>query len=183
MADFIVDSPVKADWALEKIREHYANIKVFKAKRDALISEYQSRIDAAKEIYEQDCDADSRAIEHLKDLLLEYASENMPKGKRTIKLPQGNLSFRARPQKFYLDDNSEPSANNQHLIDLVEFFGGNDEFLQSKTVKSIDWTAYKKTLTVDDEGKIFDQNGVEVPFLNVEIANDKFVVKFGDDMV
>ena len=173
---FIIDSPVKADWAIEKIREHCARIAEFEKKRDSLISEYQSRIDAAKEIYLQECEPELNAISNLKSMLLDYAVKHMPDGKRTLKFPQGDISFRSRQPKFYLDDNSEPSAKNEKLIELLK--NSHSEFVTEKVVATVDWAAFKKTLKTDDSGEVYDTNGEIVNGLRGEVQPDKFVVKF-----
>lgn len=176
MSEFIIDSDVKADWALEKIREHSANIAEAEKRRDDFIAEYQARIDAAKKNCEEDCAADICAIDHLKDLLRDYALANMPKGKRTMKFPQGSISFKKCQPRFYLSDGSEPSSGNELLAESIK--DSHPDFVS--TVLTADWASFKKTLKFDENGEVYDANGEIIKCLHAETRADKFVVKAGE---
>ena len=170
---FVIDNDLKADWAIEKISQHKKSIADYEKSRDEFIAEYTKRIEMAKSICAESCDGDYRAIDHLTDLLREYAST---KDARTLKFPQGNLSFRKQPTQFFFTSNGEsPSAKSQQLIDYCRKIDRNLII----TTESADWARFKRRLKVDasKNNEIIDTvTGEVITDIYAVTPPDKFVV-------
>lgn len=176
---FVIDDAVKADWALEKIREHKKNICEYETRRDALIAEYQKRIDKVTKDCTDDCADDLAAIDNLTAMLLEYAQTAMPKGKQTLKLGYGNLSFRKQQTKFYFADGEEPSAKSERLIDYLRKIDRN----LIVTHETADWKSFKRRLAVDTtkNNEIVDTvTGEVITDIYAVTPPDKFIVDTGE---
>ena len=165
---FVVDSDVKADWAIAKIIEHQNNILEHEKRRDELIAEYKKRIAITRDICDDDCKEDFAAIDSLTEQLREYAASKMPANKRTLKFGFGNISFRKQPTKFYFaDDNSEPNVQSQKLLDFARKVDQN----LILTHYTVDWDRFKRRLKVDTE------NGNEiVDTVTGEVITDIYAV-------
>ena len=180
MENFVIDDALKANWAVKKIREHRSQIARLEAERDAFIDEYQRLIQAAFDACEKNCAPAQAAVDSLIEKLLDYAQNNLPFGKQSIALPEGTLAFRKQQPRFFLDsDGSAPSATNQEFLEQLNFYYGSDieKYVIVETRKTFDWNKFKKTLSVDDEGKVFDENGERLAILSANIPPDKFEVK------
>lgn len=170
---FVIDNDKKADWAIEKIRCHTKQIAEYEKRRDAFIADYSARIEIAKQNCAYDCESDYRAIDYLTDLLREYASSA---GARSLKFPQGNLSFRKQPTQFYFTATGEsPSAKSQELI---EYCRKHDPSLIIRT-ESADWAGFKRRLKVNasHNNEIIDTvTGEVVKDIYAVTPPDKFIV-------
>ena len=171
---FVVDSLNKANWAIKAIRKHKANIANYQANCESLIAEYKARIEYAYKICDENCEADKRAIDYLTERLLEFTSNNLPNGKRSIKLPEGTLKFSKTPPKFYFDDGSEPSANSQKLLDYLQ--KNNADFIKTRYVAN--WADFKRLLDFGDDGNVFNKDtGEVITELHALPSADKFTVE------
>lgn len=172
---FVVDSDVKADWALMKILEHQNNILEHEKRRDAFIEDYKKRIAIVRDICADDCKSDFAAIDSLTEQLREYATAKMPANKRTLKFGFGNISFRKQPTKFYFaDDSAEPSAKSQKLIDYLRKVDRN----LIVTHYSADWDRFKRRLKVDAE-----KNNEIVDTVTGEVITDIYAVTPPDKFI
>lgn len=111
------------------------------------------------------------------DLLIaklhDFAEQNLPDDKKTIAFPNGRLTFRKEPPKFFFDDNTEVSGKDKRLVDFVQ--GGAPEFL--KTVLYVDWAKFKPKLQIDSDGSVcYSNTGEILPNVHAEFAEDKFSV-------
>lgn len=176
---FVIDDAVKADWALEKIREHKKIIREYETRRDALIAEYQKRIDKVTKDCTDDCADDLAAIDNLTAMLLEYAQTAMPKNKRTLKFGCGNISFRKQQTKFYFADGEEPSAKSERL---VEYLRKIDQHLIIPHYTAA-WDRFKRRLAVDTtkNNEIVDTvTGEVITDIYAVTPPDKFIVDTGE---
>ena len=186
---FVIDTPQKADWAVQKIFEHKKNIRKHEEARDAFIAEYSRLVEQAKKACAENCANDVKAVENLMYLLREFAENNLPYNKHTYILPSGKLAFRKRLPNFYMaHDNSTPSANNQELYDiLLRNFDleKRNKYLKTEvqTINTVDWAALKKELEIDPEtGDVTDSDGQLIEGLKGECPPDKFEVKPSDEL-
>jgi len=176
---FVIDNAIKADWALEKIRNHKKNICEYKMRRDALIAEYQKRIDKVTKDCTDDCADDLAAIDNLTAMLLEYAQTAMPKGKHTLKFGYGNISFRKQQTQFYFTDGEEPSAKSEKLINYLRKIDRN----LIVTHETADWKNFKRRLAVDatKNNEIVDTvTGEVITDIYAVTPPDKFIVDTGE---
>lgn len=162
----------QANWAIEKICEHQKAIANHEQRRDKFIAEYQLRIDNANRICDEDCAEHLRAIDSLKDLLRDYALQNLPDGKRTLKFPAGKIFFRERPAKFFFDGGEECNKNSHKLIDYFKNYA--PDFVI--TDYSADWANFKRLLDFDPKtGDVFFKSSHDIlKHFHAEKPNDKF---------
>ena len=172
---FTIDDDLKANWAIKKIGEHQRNIYKIEDRRDSFIADYNARIEEAKKICDEECDAEYRAIDFLVDKLRDFAETHMPNGKRTLKFPEGHLKLIKTPAKFYFDNGSEPSANSELLIDYLE--KNNPNFIKTQTRRTADWANFKQRLSFGNDGKVFNADtGELIGELHALPPTDKFLV-------
>lgn len=165
----------QANWAIKKIAEHMTKIREYESQRDFLIDDYQSRIDLAKDICAENCDEHFRAIDSLKLMLREYAAGNMPAGKKTLRLPEGNLKFTSKPAVYAFEDGGTPSASSQRLIEYLKNNG--KDYIKTTTTVSADWANFKKSLDYDSDGTVFNKvTGEVIIGLHAEKPADTFEV-------
>ena len=170
----------QANYLLKKIRRHQQKIAEFEKKRDAFIEEYQARIETAQRNCELDCADSVNAIADLKAKLSEIALNNLGEGEKTLRLPEGKLSFYSSPVEFYFDDGSKPSKNLPRLIEYLQHYDG--EFVA--TTYSADWSKFKKALKYDLEtGEVFNPDGEVIEGLNCLKPADKFKIVLADNEV
>ena len=173
-----IDEFKSANWVLKKIRQHQQKIEEFEKRRDLFVKEYEARIADAKKNCELDCADHVNAVSALKDRLCEFALNNLEAGERTIRLPEGRLSFYASPIEFYFDDGTTPSKNSERLIDYLRHY--QTEFVE--TVYKADWAKFKKAVKYDLEtGEVIDTNGEVIEGLHVLKPADKFKVVLAGD--
>ena len=175
MEEFISD--IEAEELLNQIIEHEKTIQEAQEKRDNFIAHYQSKIAEAMRI----CDAETKdaeiAINILTEQLRQYAEINLPKNRKSVKLPSGTLSFGKQSPRFFFDDLKEANAQNERLIKFVKHNAY--QFLKVKTEESVDWQGFKSKLIVDDDGTnvYYAETGEIIDGLRAQILPDKFVVK------
>ena len=170
-----IDNFKKADWAVEKIAEHLKEIKKFEVQRDMFIDEYQKRIDAAVDICEENCAEHLRLIDNLKMDLKKFAVDNLPKGKKSIKLPQGTLKFTTAPVCYHFQNGEKPASNSLQLINYLK--ANDSDYI--KVTESADWAKFKKLLKFDSDGTVFNSTtGEVITELWAEKLDDNFDVIF-----
>ena len=156
---FVIDSDSKADWALQKIKEHKETIQ----KKEQLA---EQRINQIKDWLEDETGTIEKKIEHLEYLLYEYA-ENIKEDDpdfKTKKLPFGKLQFRKqRPKWQYKDDLLEYAE--ESMPDIVN------------TKKSVNKRELKKKCEVVDGKVINTETGEVVKGVEVKERGEKFSVK------
>ena len=170
---FKIDDYSKANWAIKTIGDHQRKILELEKRRDFFIEEYKKRIQEAEKICAVDSDEHFRAIDNLRYLLREFARNNIPDGKKTLKFPEGTLKFSSPPVKFRFENGDTPNKNSSLLIKYLQ--ENNPEFIV--TNYSADWAAFKKNLDFDDNGVVFNKTtGELVPNLYADKPDEKFDV-------
>ena len=159
---------VDANELLEKIGEYAATIEKYESERDALIEKYQQKIYMAKEICERNCFQERAEIEILTEQLRRYATENLPKGKRSIELPNGRLAF--KKQSRY---SCNGEAVNGQTQELIEFARKN----APQYLKKLAWSDFAKNLIADGEKVYYKETGELIEGLKFERMPDSFTVK------
>lgn len=165
-----------ANKAIKKIADLQRNILILKSIRDSFVAEYQKRIEEAENIFKEQADELNRAIENIKyDYnLRDFALDNIPKGKKSLKLPEGTIKFTSQPVQFRFKNGDVPNKNSPKLIEFLQTHDPN--FIQ--TNYTADWAGLKKILDFDpDTGDVFFKTTGEIfPDLFGEKPPDKFDV-------
>ena len=152
---FVIDSDVKAEWALQKIREARANCERF-------VKWYKDKI---KQITEQ-CEFDTANLERmLEDYFNSGVLTRETKTEIIYDLPTGKICYKKQ--------NPEYTRNDAEIIEWLETHDGGQYV---KVKKELDWSALKKNTAVSG-GKLFDENGEEIPGVEVTERPAKFVVE------
>lgn len=161
---FKVTDDEKANWALRKVKQFEDRKKENFALAEAEISKVEEWL----EIVNADI---QNSIEYFQSLLAEYAfnlKKQDPKMK-TVKLPNGNLSFRKQQPQWNLDDETVLQAlKKSNRTDLIK-------------VTEKPMLADIKKVFVVVEGKAVDPDtGEVVEGITIEERQEKFGVKVND---
>lgn len=151
---FVIDTDAKAEWALNKIREARSD-------RDAWVKWYESKI---KEITEQ---TDFNTM-NLERMLAEYFASvphKKTKSQESYSLPGGKLILKTQNPEYKRDDKT-----------VIEWLKNHDggEFIKVK--EELAW-ADLKAKTAALNGKLFSEDGEEIPGVEVINRPEKFVVE------
>lgn len=167
-----------ANWAIAQIRKHQQAIEEFEQKRDAFIEEYTERIAEATHNCELDCASSVNAIADLREKLREFALNNLKDGEKTIRLPEGKLSFYASPLEFYFDDGKKPTKDSAKLIAYLRRY--NESFVE--TTYKANWAKFKKALQCDLEtGEVINPDGEVIEGLHALKPADKFKITLAEN--
>lgn len=151
---FVIDTDAKAEWALQKIREARAD-------RDRFVKWYEDKI---KEITEQ---TDFNTM-NLERMLAEYFASvphKKTKTQESYSLPGGKLILKTQNPEYKRDDKT-----------VIEWLKNHDgaEFIKVK--EELAWEDLKaKTAALN--GKLFSEDGEEIPGVEVINRPEKFVVE------
>lgn len=151
---FVIDTDAKAEWALNKIREARSD-------RDRWVEWYESKI---KEITEQ---TDFNTM-NLERMLAEYFASvphKKTKTQESYSLPGGKLILKTQNPEYKRDDKT-----------VIEWLKNHDggEFIKVK--EELAW-ADLKAKTAALNGKLFSEDGEEIPGVEVINRPEKFVVE------
>lgn len=154
--EFVIDSDIKAEWALKKIKEARAD-------RDRMLDWYEKK---AKEIKEQ-TDFETMGLERM---LADYfrmteKAHKVTKTQESYSLPGGKLVLKKQNPEYKRDDEA--------IIAWLKE-SGNGNYI--KTTESLDWANLKKDTAVFD-GHVVTGDGEIVPGIEVVERGEKFVVE------
>lgn len=161
---FTVDSDMKAEWCLKKIRDVRAEQK---REKDEITRQMQFYMDEISAI-------DKRAqeeIEFFESMLIPYFAERMESGftkstktQTTYRLPSGKLILKKQAPEFERDN-----------AVLLPWLKQNNPGLV-KVEESPNWAELKKTINVVG-GSVVTKDGEVVPGVKVTEREDKFDVE------
>jgi predicted component of type VI protein secretion system len=160
---FVVDSDVKAEWALKKIKEEKAECNRFVAVCQEMINDYMLRIETAQTKLESD-------ISYLRQQLMNYfntVEKRATKTQESYRLPSGTLILKKQNPDFVRDHDK--------LLQSVKALGLTS-YVKSETEEFVDWSALKATLTVAND-KVLTADGEIVEGVTVVPKPDIFEVK------
>ena len=141
---FVIDTDAKAEWALQKIREHRAD-------RDRFVKWYKDKI---KEITEQ-CDFDTMNLERMLKEYFDTVPHRETKTQSVYDLPTGKIYIKKQNPDFKHDDKT--------VIEWLKKNGGGQFIEVEETLK---WGDLKKAGAVVG-GKMFTEDGEEIPGIEV----------------
>lgn len=172
----MIETPIEADEALEQIKKLQEQIDAAESERDAFISHYNAKIDAAKQICEQKTEAVRAEIAILTEELKRFAQANLPADKKSIALPTATLQFRKTAPQFFFDDLKPVSGTDERLIHFVKHNA--HEFYKVKYTEAVDWQHFRAKLKISDDGEVYlEDTGEIIDGLRAQILPDKFEVK------
>ncbi|MDO6353978.1 host-nuclease inhibitor Gam family protein [Caloramator sp. CAR-1] len=158
---FKVDSDLKADWCLDKIREANAEYNRFEMVVNAKIEQLQQALRKAQEKRD-------REVGFFEAKLREYFETVQAKETKTQKsytLPSGKLVLKYQQPEFKRDEDT--------LLNWVE----NNKPQYVKIKKSVDWSSLKKTVKVVNGMVIDSETGEVIEGVTVEEREPKFIVE------
>ena len=141
---FVIDTDAKAEWALQKIREHRAD-------RDRFVKWYKDKI---KEITEQ-CDFDTMNLERMLKEYFDTVPHRETKTQSVYDLPTGKIYIKKQNPDFKYDDKT--------VIEWLKNNGGGRFIEVEETLK---WGDLKKAGAVVG-GKMFTEDGEEIPGIEI----------------
>ena len=142
---------------------------------DAFTAHYQSKIERAQEIYEEETGYARRELALLTDRLDRWARKNITGKKRSLVLPSGTLKLTKQTAKFFV--NGEPAANtNRELIAIARRV--DSQLVKTTVTETADWAKLKTRLTTDDDGNVYlKDTGETIAGLYAELQPDKFTLE------
>ena len=146
----MIETAIEADEIMEQIKSYKAKIKAAEDERDAFISHYNEKIEAAKQICEDKTEEARAQVAIWTEALRSYAQANLPENKKSITLPTGTLQFRKSSPQFFYDDLKPANAKDERLIHFVKHNA--HEFLKVKVEETVDWAKFKSKLAFSDDG-------------------------------
>lgn len=161
---FVIDTPEKADWAVRKIlaKQQY---------QDSVKGVAAERIQQVQIWEKQELDEAQQSIDFLAERLRPYVAQQLD-GKKTLKMPSGNISFRAASPEFYIEG-EKVDGKNQVLLEHIK--KNAPEYI--KLQESTDWAKFKKDLMVTSTGQVVNTNGEILSFMAAVQQPDKITVK------
>lgn len=172
----MIETPIEADEALEKIKNLQEQIKSAEQERDEFKSYYNAKIANAEQICDDKTDALRTEIALLTESLRRFAVDNLPADRKTIALPSGTLQFRKSPTRYFYDDLKQASATDERLISFVKHNARG--FYKVTYTEAVDWAKFKANLKISDDGDVYlGDTGEIIDGLRAQILPDKFEVK------
>lgn len=162
---FSINNDEKADWAIRKILR-------LQQKNNDIKQLAELQINKIKQWQERESEGNDNSISYLTSLLEPYAKSKLDGKKKTVKMPSGNVSFRAKSPEYYIAGN-KVDGKNQRLIDHVK--KSDPEFL--KIEESVNWSEFKDNLKTLDTGQVVTNDGEILDFISIIEYPDTVSVK------
>jgi hypothetical protein len=162
---FVIDNDEKADWAIRKILR-------LQQKNNDIKQLAELQINKIKQWQERESEGNDSSINYLTALLAPYAKSQLDGKKKTVKMPSGNISFRAKSPEYFIAGN-KVDGKSQPLIDHVK--KTDTEYL--KIEESVNWSEFKDTLTPLSTGKVLTNDGEILEFISAVEYPDTVSVK------
>ena len=151
---FEIDTDQKAEWALSKIREA-------RAERDRMISWYEAKIKEIKESTDfETMNLEARLADYFRTV-----PHRKTKTTEIYALPGGKLVMKKQNPEYKRDDKT-----------VIAWLKDHDGARFIKVKEELDWAGLKESSAALG-GKLFDENGEEIPGVDVIEREEKFVVE------
>ena len=148
---FVIDTPDKADWAVEKVKERQAQRDIYIQAAESKIEELEQKIQNEKE----KCNADNAYLLYALDDYLDMVPAKETKTMRQIALPSGKIIRKLAKLDFGHDDKT-----------LIPYLQANSpEFVEIKP--STKWGEFKKLLSIQGDTVIRTDTGEVVEAVTV----------------
>ena len=162
---FSINNDEKADWAIRKILR-------LQQKNNDIKQLAELQINKIKQWQERESEGNDSSISYLTSLLEPYAKSKLDGKKKTVKMPSGNVSFRAVSPGYFIAGN-KVDGKNQRLLDYVK--QSDPEYL--KIEESVNWSEFKDTLKSLSTGQVLTNDGEILDFISAVEYPDAVSVK------
>ena len=152
--EFIIDTDVKAEWALKKIAEARAD-------RDAWVKWYEEKIEQIK----AQTDFDTMNLERMLSDYFATVPHKKTKTQESYTLPGGKLILKVQNPEYKRDDKK-----------VIEWLKQNNGGQYIKVKEELAWSDLKASAAVLN-GKLFSEDGEEIPGVEIIDREPKFVVE------
>lgn len=151
---FTIDTDQKAEWAMKKIAEARAD-------RDAWVSWYEAKIKEVKEATDfETANLEARLADYFRTV-----PHKSTKTQETYSMKCGKLILKRQNPEFKRDDKTVIAWLKEH---------DGERFI--KITEGLDWAGLKEASAALG-GKLFDENGEEIPGVEVIERGEKFIVE------
>ena len=160
---FVINSPQKADWAIEKVKEEQERLAMYE-------QTINDKINNLKEDLEKEKQLSEGRTSWLRFKLGEYLHRPEVPAKDTktslsLKLASGTIKFTKPKNDFVRDDNA-----------LIQYLKDNNKGFV-KTEEKVEWEELKKTLEIKDDLVLDKNTGELIEGISVEMTVPKIEVK------
>ena len=158
---WVCDSPEKADWAIEKIKE-------IRARRDLFINVAEQKINTLKEqIEEQErsCENQESFFAEALNQYLDTVPAKKTKTQISLELPAGKIVRKISRPDFAKDD-----------AKLLEYLKESSPDFVSWTPK-VKWADFKKSLQIQGDAVVRTDTGEILDCIRVEMSPERIEIK------
>ena len=155
---FHVDTPEKAEWALQKIALEREEVRRFKMVVDNMIMEYQRKLAAFTEAH------NTRYLESMLQAFFEIVPHKQTKTMEQYITPSGKLIRKFGGNEYLSDESALVPWLESNMPELVN------------VEKSAKWADLKAKVKLSGNG-VVDENGETVPGVTVNVKPDTFIVE------
>ena len=158
-----------AEFLIDEIAKHIETAKsvadsILEARRQEIMTWRDNELIAPEQA----------AIDRLEPLLRSIVERKTKgTGKKSLSLPSGRAGFRSVEPSFFFHGEKADATNGLFVADLA--VKGNSPYIKQKPV--LDWTGFKKSLRIADDGSVCTADGELIDGLTAQINPDKFYVK------
>ena len=152
--EFIIDTDAKAEWALKKIAEARSD-------RDAWVKWYEEKIEQIK----AQTDFDTLNLERMLADYFATVPHKKTKTQESYTLPGGKLILKVQNPEYKRDDKK-----------VIEWLKQNNGGQYIKVKEELAWADLKANAAVLN-GKLFSEDGEEIPGVEIVDREPKFIVE------
>lgn len=152
LESFVIDNPLKAAWAAEKIKNEYEQLELFNQAADLMIDELKAK----KTMRQNEAEAKTAGLKQLLNTWLDTVTTKKAKKSESIKLP--NVTIR----RVFAGQTLVPNKEK-----LITKFKGTDYV---KTKEDFAWGEFKKITDIIDGAVINKETGEVIGNEYIEIV-------------
>ena len=158
------------EFALKKIDELRSKIADFQEQAQAFRNEVDKRLIEATTPLQDEIDVLTAQIKLFAQKHLQATGE-----RSKLLLSGRRIGFRKGSVTFFFDDVKADKDN----LPLLKFCKDhyNYNFVKSKTIETVDWANFRRSLKVLDNGKVVTVDGEIIENMRAEQADDVFFIK------
>lgn len=158
---FQVVDMASLSWVLRKMR-------AIEAKRSEINGVIDAEIERLKDFRNRELEDLQNSEDFFHVLIGEFAIRQRDEDPsfKSMKTPYGSIGFRKQQPKWHYED--------EIVVSFLEYSGRDDLIrIKKEPIK----TELKKAFKVNDDGRVFDEDGIEVDGITVEFLPEELTVK------
>ncbi len=161
-----------AEFLIDEIAKHQRAIETAKSVADSILEARRKEIMTWRD--EKLIAPEQAAIDRLEPLLRSIVERKTKgTGKKSLSLPSGRAGFRSVEPSFFFHGEKADATNGLFVAELA--LKGKSPYIKQKPV--LDWTGFKQSLRIADDGSVCTSDGELIDGLTAQINPDKFYVK------